>query len=552
MMGFARSLLTSIPMTPAPASIADTSAAYGLFPAGDFRMVTGECTDCATIPQALWFFRHESIAVPRPGLPLAGFNPSLRTVDDLQRWNSCTPPGSARDYPALVWVGSPQVIDAARLDPCGKQLHTSGATIDFSLAPRLSLNRSWFNQESAAFLCRRELRLRGVMAQGGTGFVARSIWPADFRLNPAAPLQPIAASPQALRGFVRGEPDGGAQSDFSTRLIWQRDPAASKRRAGRALIGVMLNGAQGDDDEAHAGHFGLLTGRVGEQGQMHDWLIANYYTLDSESEKGIIAAMLPLDSYLADLNSGQSWYRPSYMLVATLRDERTAAHLSSALARVFNQFYRHQFVYQHAAANCTGISVSTLRTIGWQVPALGPISWLKAIAGLPAAALGSGSLSKGKAIFDYFTEDQTRLFPALAFEQLGADLLQLVGGESRRKLTIYEKLLKEDVDEILLLRIPQLPSSRAWGSYPVTSVDEYRSRLPKDPAKQQIVPVGPRPFPPDLKDPASPELKPLRSDYAVVAYGAALLLLGGLALRACWRRTAAKSRSRLIAKIRDE
>ena len=543
-------------MIPALASVADTSPAYGLFPVGDFRLTTGECVDCPTITQALWFFRHESIAVPRPGLPLAGFDPSLRTVDDLRRWNSRTPPGSARDYPALVWVGSSQVIEAAQLDPNGKQLHTAGATIDFSLAPRLASNRSWFNAESTAFLSRRELRLRGTMATDGPGFVARSIWPADFRIDPAAPLQPVAASPHAIREFVRGEPQGGAQSDFSTRLVWQRNPGAAQHRAGRALFGVMLNGAQGDDDEAHGGHFGLFTGRVGEQGQMHDWLIANYYTLDAESEKGIIAAMLPIDSYLADLNSGQSWYRPSYMLVATLRDGRTAAHLSSALARVFNQFYRHQFVYQHAAANCTGISVSTLRTIGWQIPALGAISWLKAIAGLPAVALRSGSLTKGKAIFDYFTEDQTRLFPALAFEQAGADLLQLVSGRATRQLTTYEEMLKEDVEEILLLRIPQLPSSRAWGTYPAASIDEYRSRLPKDPAQQQIVPVGPRPFPSELKDPASPELKPLRSDYAVAAYGAGLLLLGGLALRAWQRRSSAGPRAESsvasTAKPRDE
>ena len=118
-------------MIPALASVADTSPAYGLFPVGDFRLTTGECVDCPTITQALWFFRHESIAVPRPGLPLAGFDPSLRTVDDLRRWNSRTPPGSARDYPALVWVGSSQVIEAAQLDPNGKQLHTAGATIDF-------------------------------------------------------------------------------------------------------------------------------------------------------------------------------------------------------------------------------------------------------------------------------------------------------------------------------------------------------------------------------------------------------------------------------------
>lgn len=543
-------------MIPAPVSVADTSAAYGLFPAGDFRLTSGECSDCATIPQALWYFRHECIAVPRQGLPLAGFDPTLRATDDLRCWSSRTPPGTARDYPALVWVGSPQVINTARLDLGGERVRTTDAEVALALAPRLSSNRSWLNQQSIAFLSRRELRLRGTLVGDGRAagacFVARSLWPADFRIDPASPLQPIAASARAIRAFVRAEPDGGARSDFSTRLVWQRDAAAAQHRAGRALIGIMLNGAQGDDDEAHGGHFGLVTGRVGAQGQMHDWLIANYYTLDAESEKGIIAAMLPLDSYLADVNSGQSWYRPSYMLVATLRDERSAAHLSSALARVFNQFYRHQFVYQHAAANCTGISVSTLRTIGWRIPALGPISWLKAIVGLPAVALRSGSLTQGKAMFDYFTEEQTRLLPALAFEQAAADLLQLVSGASTRRLTSYEELLKQDVEEILLLRLPQLPSSRAWGSYPVASIDEYRSRLPRDPDQQQIVPVGPRPFPSELKDPAAPELKPLRSDYALAAYGAGLLLLVGLALRAWWCRGGAGRARATMARARDE
>ena len=533
-------------MNPDPVNVADT-AAYGLFAAGDFRLTTGQCSDCATIPQALWFFRDECIAVPQPGLPLAGFDPSLRADDDLRRWNSLTRPGAVRDYPPLVWVGSPQAIDAAQLDPGGKRVQTADDEVELALAPRLASNRSWINEQSIAFLRRRPLRLRGTMVDHGSArgrrFVARSFWPADFRVDPAAPLQPLAASPQAIRAFVRGEPGGGARSDFSTRLLWRRDPAATRRRAGSPLIGIMLNGAQGDDDEAHGGHFGLVTGRVGAQGQMHDWLIANYYTLDAESEKGIIAAMLPLDSYLADLNSGQSWYRPSYMLVATLRDERTAAHLSSALARVFNHFYRHQFVYQHAAANCTGISMSTLRTIGWRVPLLGPSSWLKALVGLPMVALRSASLTQGQAIFDYFTEEQTRLLPTLAFEQAGADLLQLVSGGETRRLTTYEEMLKEDVEEILLLRIPQLPSSRAWGSYPVASIDEYRSRLPRDPAQQQIVPVGPRSFPSELKDPAAPKDKALRSDYAVAAYAAGLLLLGILALRA-WLSRASTEKAR--------
>lgn len=520
-------------MTCAQADAVETSTAYGLFAADDFRITSGECADCDTIAQALWFFRKETIAIPRPGFPLAGFDPQLRAKEDVRRWNALTPPGSARDYPGLVWVGSPHVIEHARLAADADQMQTVAGVRRFSLAPRLASNRSFYNADSTDFFRQREVRLRGKWdhSHQPAGFVARTLWPEDFRIDPAAALKPVAATPAAVRAFVRGEPRGGSQSPFATELVWQRDPSAARHRAGRPLIGIMLNGAQGDDDEAHGGHFGLVTGRVGAQGQMHDWLIANFYTLDSESEKGIIAAMLPLDSYLADLNSGQAWYRPSYMLVATLRNERTASHLGSALARVFNQFYRHQFVYQHAAANCTGISISTLRTIGWEVPALGSISWWKAIAGLPLVALQTGSLSKGKAIFDYFTEDQTRLFPATAFEQASADLLQIVGGKATRALSPYEEMLRQDVEEIILLRIPQLPSSRAWGDYPVAGIDEYRSRLPHDPAQHQIVPVGPRPYPPDLKDPGAPELKPLRSDFAVAAYAAGMVLLGGWLLR---------------------
>ena len=525
-------------MTQPPLLAAAAEPAYGLFSAADFRVTTGECADCSTIPQALWFFRKETIAVPLPGLPLAGFDAHLRTAEDVRNWNKRHPPGSVRDYPSLVWLGATQLLSAARLNATAKQVQSLDGNSEFLLAPRLESNRSYFNAESADYFMRRELRMRGEYKQGKDelSFVARTIWPSDFRLGPAAPLIPIAATPQAIREFVRSEPQGGARSEFKTQVIWQRNAESAGQRAGRPLLGVMLNGAQGDDDEAHGGHFALFTGRVGAKGEMHDWLVANYYTLDSESEKGIIAAMLPLDNYLADLNSGQAWYRPSYILVATLREGRAAEHLNSALARVFNQFYRHQFVYQHAAANCTGISVSTLRAIGWALPELGPVSWLKAAFALPVVSLQTASLSKGKAVFDYLTEDQTRLFPALAFEQAGADLLQLLSGQTRRELTPYEDLLRQDVEEIILVRIPQLPSSRAWGDFPVAGVEEYRKRLPKDPAQQQIVPVGPRPFPSDLKDPATPELKPLRSDYALAAYAAGVIVVGGFAVRALWRR----------------
>ena len=531
-------------MTTAQFLAADNRQAYGLYPAAAFRLTKRVCHDHGVVsdvlPQALWYFSQEIIAIPGAMQPVVGFERRLAAQEDLRRWCENSRPGAALEYPVLIWVGSPQVIDSAQLGERGDSIAVGEQTLPFALVPRLESNPSYFNAASLAFFRQRTLCLRGQNEAGR--FVARTVWPSDFRLDPAASLRPMAASSAAIRAFVRDQSSVGAGGEFSTRLIWQRDPSSAQQRTGRPLIGLMLNGAQGDDDEAHGGHFGLLTGRVGEQGAMHGWLMANFYTLDSESEKGILSAMLPLDNYLADLNSGQSWYRPSWMLVATLREERTATHLSSALARVFNQFYRHQFVYRHATDNCAGICLSTLRTLGWQLPMLGATSWWKAAAALIAVSLGSRSLSKGKAMFDYFTEERTRLFPALAFERASLDLLKLVAGSTGRELTQFEKMLRDDVEEILLVHVPQLPSSRVWGTFPVISIDEYRARLPKDPSQQQIIPVASRPFPPELVDPLSPPLPRQRSDYVVAGLMLGVPLIAGWLARQFvrWLPAAAK------------
>ena len=529
-------------MTPAEACLVETAPAYGLFPVDDFILTTGAfypLRASPTIPQALWFFRQEIIALPRCGHPLAGFDRRRYVEDDLRRWAIATVPGAAREYPALVWIGARDVLEHARLDPDSERLQTCTSSTGFATVPRIDSNRSFYDTESATFFRSRSLRLRGTATP--QHFIARSIWPEDFRLALDSPLQAIPASPEAFREFVRQEPLGVVGASFATQVVWQRTPGAAQHRGGRPVIGMLLNGAQGDDDEAHAGHFALLTGRVGAQGEIHDWLVANYYTLDSESEKGILSALLPLENYLADLNSGQAWYRPSWMLVATLRDERTSVHLSSALARVFNQFYRHQFVYRHASANCAGISISILRILGWQVPVLGATSWWRAVVALPLLALKTWSLAKGKAMFDYLSEDQTRLFPAVAFEQAGADLLRLLGGTLERHLSPFEIMLRDDIEEVLLVRIPQLPSSRAWGNYPVSSVNEYQQRLPKDPSQQKIIPVDPRPFPPELSDPLSPRGKPTRSDYALALMTGGVSLLAGWMVRSLLRNRKAKA-----------
>ncbi|PKO33109.1 MAG: hypothetical protein CVU34_15145 [Betaproteobacteria bacterium HGW-Betaproteobacteria-7] len=493
---------------------------YGLYPASHFVVTSGRCADCNSLPQALWYFRDETIAVPAPGMPLAGFTPELSLAADLAAWRRQTAIGADAAYPPLIWLGAPEVLRHAGLSADGSQLLGADRARETRLAPRLPLNRSWFDASSLDFFQGKRLKLRGWHEDGA--FVARTFWPEAFALPEQAPALALAAEPAALRAWIRERPQGGAREPFSVESVWRR-PGSNGVQPGQPVLGLMLNGAQGDDDEAHSGHFALMTGCVGEGGAIDDWLVNNFYSLDVESEKGILAAPVPLDNYLGDLNSGQAWYRPSWLLVATLRRPEAAIHLQAVFGRVYNQFYRHQFSYQHARANCTGISVTTARALGWQVPARGGESWLTAIFGLPLLALRDRSLAKGKAMFDYLTEDRTRLYPAVAFAEAGADLLRLVRGESERDLSDFERRLAEDIDEILLVRVPQFPSSRAWGDSPAENSVEYRARIPEDPAQRQIIPVPPRPFPAELRDPHSPKESPLRSDYAVAAWAIALI-----------------------------
>ena len=81
------------------------------------------------------------------------------------------------------------------------------------------------------------------------------------------------------------------------------------------------------------------------------------------------------------------------------------------------------------------------------------------------------------------------------------------------------QMLAEDLEALAFVRFPQFPSSRAFGDAPAVTTWEYQARVPNDPALAQIVPVPPRPFPAELRD---PDLLPhaLRpSDYALVVWG---------------------------------
>lgn len=444
---------------------------FGLYRADQFRLANGRCHNCGQ-PQALWYFQDDLVAVPAK-------------------------PTAASEAPGLVWVGSPQLVPQARFDGQALQL-PGGATLDLRLAPRLASNRSYFDASSEAFFRKRQVRVRGQWDPGNAQFVARTIWPRDFALDTAAPLRPVAGADD-LKAFVQAD-GGGARSDFAVRKIWQRPGAAPQALAGKPVLAFMLNGAQGDDDEAYGGHFAIATGKIGPRGEWSDWLVNNFYGLDSYSEKGIVASMVPMDAYLMDLNSGQQYYRPSYMLVAVLDNARAAQAYQRDVQQVFQSFYAHHFSYQHARANCTGISLDVLRRLGWQWPLHGPTNRLKAFGAFGYMAASEMSIASGRKAYAYFTEEQTRLYPAVAFDALGNDLLRMLEGRTGRQLGGFEQQLRSDVAALLLVRIPQVPSSRAFGSAPAYSIDEFMARAPADRSQWQVVPTEPRPFPLELMD----------------------------------------------------
>ena len=520
---------------------ANASGYFGLFPARTFRLATGDGADSPTIASARWYFRDETIAVATDAHEVAGFTPNMRTFDDVRAWALAWSPAASFEYPPLIWVASPEVLRDARIGNEATTLLTADGTLPYRLVPKIAMNRSFFDLSSVAFMRQRPVTVRGTGAVDG--FVVRSMWPEDFRVGPGAPpmrASPAAATPAAaLRNLMREEPQGGARASFAAWTLWQR-PGARADWNGRAVLAFIVNGAQGDDDEAHAGHFALVTGRIAADGAIGDWLVNNFYSLDAESEKGIIAAPIPLDLYLADLNSGQNWYRPSSMLVAVLNDARAANLVQSALSRVYNQFYRHQLPYYHPTGNCTSFSIDTLRALGWNVPARGATSWTLASLGLPYFAVKHASLRQATTVFDYLTADQTRLLPAVAGEEIFASLVTLLGRSVEKAAAggILAQMLAEDIDALAFLRLPQFPSSRVFGDAPAVTLREVQERMPKDPRDAQIIPLAPRPFPETLRD---PDLLPRRlrpSDVALAVWGALLLIGVPVVIRRWWRRRA--------------
>lgn len=526
-------------LVPAHATVKDALSGerIGLLEADKLKLTTGKCSDCASSRQSLWFFQNDYIAAPATGTgtPVAGMSPKLDRRADILAWAQTTDVARLA-YPTVTWLGAPQIMDSGAIGADGKQVEADGHTYDFALVPKIQTNLSYANAATTSYLRQRRLRMRGGLQDenGKRTFVARTTWPVDYAIDAQhLTLQPLTQRAD-LKRYVQ-EPSTVRDGAVSTRLIWERTPGAGRQAAGKPVMGIMLNGAQGDDDESLAGHFGIATGYFGPHGEWADWAMNNIYSLDSYSEKGIIAATLPMDNYLTDLNSGQQFYRPSYMLVAVLKNARTAIAFQGGIQRTMNHFYRHDFMYEQSAQNCAGVSIDVLRDLGWRIPHEGPTSRIKALAAYAYVAATEQSLKSGRGMYDNLNEEQTRLLPARAFDAAGWDLLELVGGapSSARVPTPYEQQLKDDVEAIMLVKIAQIPSSRVWGAAPVYSFDEYMQRTPAKRADWKIVPVAPRPFPLALRDggaplPPAPPLVPM----PVMGIG----VVGVVGASAWWRR----------------
>jgi hypothetical protein len=253
--GRALNLVAFVALAPAcaAANVASANADgwFGLYPAADFAIGVEGAVVEPVLRQAAWYFRHEDIAVPRPGLPLAGFETGVRAFDDVRHWTAGRAADAPIDFPPLVWVAAPQRMRHARLDAAGREAFTAAGSMPLRFVPKIELNRSYLDASSLQFFATRELTLRGTKA--ADAFVARTIWPEDFRLGPGSPptgALPAGSPTEAIRALMREQPRGGAQSPYTAMTLWQRTDSRADW-AGRPVLGLMVNGAQGDDDEAH-------------------------------------------------------------------------------------------------------------------------------------------------------------------------------------------------------------------------------------------------------------------------------------------------------------
>jgi len=475
-------LAAALAAWPAPAPAAETAATappggwFGLFAAERFLAVGGAEAGHLAPAAGAWHFHDEWIAVPAPGR------------------------SGGRTPPPLVWLAAPELIENARLDDGGRLLRRAdGGAAALEVVPPLPANELYVDASTFEFFERRPVRIRGTWRSTPEGerFVARTIWPLDARI-PWRTLEPRpVVEPESLADLVRAQ----APDQPGARLLWERPRNVARDWAGRAVLAVVLSGAQADAPGAQGGHIAIATGRLGAAGEWSEWLVNNVYPIATFDEKGISSGPVPMDNYLADLNSGQAMYRPVYVLAAVLGAPAAAEEVQAVFHDFFPRYWCREIEFDRARNNSTEMSLDPLRGLGWRIPRMGGTSRIKGALVAIAVAVATLRPKLARDAWSYFTQERTDIFPRLAFEAVAGDLLALAAEEPPRPPTGFEARLRTDVDGLLFLRFPQIPSRRPTGTYPVASIREYRARVGlgnaagADPDERD-----PRPFPDRLHD----------------------------------------------------
>ncbi len=411
----------------------------------------------ALAPVIQWYLKHETVAFDAP--------------------------------PALpIWVAGADDVLHCRLLDWQHAVADNGDTIAIELTAKIASNRSWVNEQTLAFFQHNTVSLRGAWQQRDTQrvFVVRVLWPDNWQWRNVT-----ASHVDDMTARIRCD-QRAAVSPFAVTRLWQ----SSAVTPAAWVVGFILNGAQGDDDEAHGGHFAIAVGRLNEQDDPRDLVVANFYNPDVVSEKGILPAMTPLSNYFCDLNSGQQYYRPSSMVCVRLSSHALIAPLYEKLEKQMHAMLHHDWHYDHAMMNCTGITMDALRNAGFCVPDRGSAAWLAPVAFL-LTLIRERDLTRAKRVWRYLRAERTRLFPAVAMLACVQHLLSLVQAH-RTAQTAFEQQLCDAAVAVDYVHVPQIPSSRALGREPLFDLSDYRARMPPNRADWKIIPVQTRPFPEHL------------------------------------------------------
>lgn len=385
------------------------------------------------------------------------------------------------------WLAAPvHLIDVKILPDERRLLLPNGEKPEFRLIEALPSNTTFINEKTLHFFAQRSVSLRGFW-QNDIFFI-RTIWPSDWRLG----TNSNSDLPHWREVVKKGV--AGATKPFETFKLWQRPNA----EAPQMFFGVMLNGAQGDDDEAHGGHLALVFGEWQKNGDISQWWVANFYNPDVVSEKGILPSITTMDNYLCDLNCGQQQYRPSWLIGCALSNALPVQRIYAAMNETMNALYSHAFVYEHTTNNCTGLSMDALRYAGLNVPMKGPSSRLLSPFLFLYKLIQERDWNMAKQAFLYFNTERTRLMPYMAYKHSVRHMMQIIRGKQVPRSELEAALLT-GTSAVYGMHFPQIPSARAYGREPVISVFQYQSRVPAKRGDWKIIPVSARPFPEHLR-----------------------------------------------------